>query len=110
MAKVTIADRIRLIKAGYTKSDIEELLNLETEPDEPAGDPEPEEPEPEPEEPEPEPDPEPNYADDIAKLSAQLEDLTKLFQESNRNYTEGKKTDPADGEDILKQIIEKGVI
>ena len=103
MAKVTIADRIRLIKAGYTKSDIEELLNLETEPDEPAGDPEPEEPE-------PEPDPEPNYADDIAKLSAQLEDLTKLFQESNRNYTEGKKTDPADGEDILKQIIEKGVI
>ena len=103
MAKVTIADRIRLIKAGYTKSDIEELLNLETEPDEPAGDPEPEEPE-------PEPDPEPNYADDIAKLSAQLEDLTKLFQESNRNYAEGKKTDPADGEDILKQIIEKGVI
>ena len=103
MAKVTIADRIRLIKAGYTKSDIEELLNLETEPDEPAVDPEPEEPE-------PEPDPEPNYADDIAKLSAQLEDLTKLFQESNRNYTEGKKTDPADGEDILKQIIEKGVI
>ena len=99
MAKVSIADRIRLIKAGYSKNEIEDLLKLETEP-EPGTDPEPE----------PEQEEGPNYADDIAKLSAQLENLTKLFQESNRNSAEGQQTDPADGEAILKQIIEKGVL
>lgn len=106
MGKLKLGEIITLLKAGYTKEEISEFKNLETEDPEPQKDPEPE-PEPDPE---PQKDPEPHYVDEIARLTEQVNSLTALLQDKFRNDAEGKTPEPAAGDQVLKDIIEKGVI
>ena len=114
---MTLEQIMKLLDAGYTKEEIAEFKALET------GGPEPKpgaDPEPEPKpgaDPEPEPkpgtDPEPkpqHYPDEISKLTEQVKALTESMQEHFRNAAEEKKTGALDGDNILKNILEKGEI
>lgn len=100
-----LTELITLLKAGYTKEEINELRDLQRS-EEPEQEKEPEEEQ----EAEPEQEPEPHYVDEIAKLTKQVNELTELLQDNFRKDAEGKAPDPADGDQILKDIIEKGVI
>lgn len=98
-----VKEIIALLKAGYTKEEIAEFKALESEEGK-----EPEEdPEDDPEE-DPEEDPEP--AAGIAELAAQVNGLKEMLQEHFRTSAEGKPPEAAAGEQVLKDIIEKGVI
>lgn len=100
-----LTELITLLKAGYTKEEIAEFKALETKPDpEPSADPEPTQ------DPEPDPEPAPHYVDEIAKLTEQVNNLTALLQDNFRQNAEGKKPEPAAGDQVLKDILEKGVI
>lgn len=98
-----LTELITLLKAGYTKEEINELRDLQRS-EEPEQEKEPEA------EPEPEQEPEPHYVDEIAKLTKQVNELTELLQDNFRKDAEGKAPDTADGDQILKDILEKGVI
>lgn len=106
---MTLDQIMKLLDAGYTKEEINEFMDLQTsdEPEpakEPAADPEPKEPE-------PQKDPEPqHYPDEISKLTEQVKALTESMQEHFRNAAEEKKTGALDGDNILKNILEKGEI
>lgn len=77
---MTINERLELIRAGYTKADIE-AFETGTEPEPPKPEPpKPEQPKPEPEPPKPEP--EPPAQDNSAVLKA-INDLTKAIQLQN---------------------------
>ena len=103
---MTLEEIMKLIDAGYTKEEINEFKDLQ----------QPEEPEPakgptaDPEPPAADPEPKPHYVDDIEKLTEQVKALTESMQEHFRNAAEEKKTDALDGEQVLKDILEKGVI
>ena len=100
---------MKLIDAGYTKEEINEFKDLQkTEEPEPAKEPakEPKQDD----KTDPEPEPEPHYPDEISKLTEQVKALTESMQEHFRSEAEEKKTDALDGEQVLKDIIEKGVI
>ena len=102
-----VKEIIALLKAGYTKEEIAEFKALESEEGkEPEEDPE-DDPEDDPEE-DPEEDPEP--AAGIAELAAQVNGLKEMLQEHFRTSAEGKPPEAAAGEQVLKDIIEKGVI
>jgi len=111
---MTLDQIFKLLDAGYTKEEINELHDLQQSKEPEPKEPEPKEPEPkepEPKEPEPkEPEPEPHYVDDIAKLTEQVKALTESMQEHFRNTAEGKKNGAIDGDNILKNILEKGEI
>ena len=47
-----------------------------------------------------------HYVDEIAKLTEQVETLTKTLQEVNREKAEGNAPEVISGEQILKDIIE----
>lgn len=105
---MTLDQIMKLLDAGYTKEEINELHDLLTSEEpkpakEPAADPEPPAADPEPE-------PAPHYVDDIAKLTEQVKALTESMQEHFRNAAEEKKTGALDGDNILKNILEKGEI
>lgn len=85
---------ITLLKAGYTKEEIAEFKALESK-EEPQADPEP---------------PAEDSVPDITALADQVSNLTNMLQEHFRATAEGKKTDQATGEQVLKDILEKGVI
>lgn len=93
-----VREVMQLLKAGYTKDEINEMREQEKE--EPAAEPieEPEEPE------------EPHYADEISKLTAKLDALTNVMQDHFRKEAEGSVPDTKTGEQVLRDIIEKGVI
>lgn len=104
---MTLDQIFKLLDAGYTKEEINEFNDLQTsdEPEpakEPAADPEP---------PAADPEPEPqHYPDEISKLTEQVKALTESMQEHFRNAAEEKKTGALDGDNILKNILEKGEI
>lgn len=102
---MTLEEIMKLIDAGYTKEEINEMRDLQkSEEPEPAKKPKQDD------KTDPEPEPEPHYPDDISKLTEQVKALTESMQEHFRNAAEEKKTDALDGEQVLKDIIEKGVI
>lgn len=102
---MTLEEIMKLIDAGYTKEEINEMRDLQkSEEPEPAKEPKQDD------KTDPEPEPEPHYPDDISKLTEQLKALTESMQEHFRNAAEEKKTDALNGEQVLKDIIEKGVI
>lgn len=108
---MTLEQIMKLLDAGYTKEEIAEFKALETGGSEPkpGEDPEPE-PEPEPKQ-DDKTDPEPkHYPDEISKLTEQVKALTESMQEHFRNAAEEKKTGALDGDNILKNILEKGEI
>ena len=103
---MTLDQIFKLLDAGYTKEEINELHDLQQSEEpkpakEPAADPEP---------PAADPEPAPHYVDDIAKLTEQVKALTESMQEHFRNAAEEKKTGVSDGDSILKNILEKGEI
>lgn len=100
---MTLEEIMKLIDAGYTKEEINEFKDLQkTEEPEPAKEPKQDD--------KTDPEPEPHYPDEISKLTEQVKALTESMQEHFRNAAEEKKTDALDGEQVLKDIIEKGVI
>lgn len=104
---MTLDQITKLIDAGFTKEEINELRDLQQNDPEPATDPEPQsDPEPDPQE---DPSPETNYPDEIAKLTEQVKTLTETMQKHFIDAAE-KKTPVGDGADVLKNILEKGAI
>lgn len=105
--KAKFTEVLRLLRAGYSKAEITELLE-EPEQEEPEQEEQPaNESQPELETPEAEPEAEQHYVDEIARLTSQIETLTKTIQEQNRASAESKKApEPSDGEQVLKDIIE----
>ena len=93
---MTLDQIMKLLDAGYTKEEINEFMDLQTDPEPKPG-----------EDPEPEPQ---HYPDEISKLTEQVKALTESMQEHFRNAAEEKKTDALDGDNILKNILEKGEI
>lgn len=95
---MTLEEIMKLIDAGYTKEEINEFKDPQT-----SDEPEPAK--------EPQKDPEPqHYPDEISKLTEQVKALTESMQEHFRNAAEEKKTGALDGDNILKNILEKGEI
>lgn len=105
MSKLKLTDILRLLKAGYTKEEINELKDLET-----GDEPEPTPAEPEPTPAEPTPNPTNQDGDDIARLTEQIRQLTDTIQNHFRENADGRAPNPDDGTQVLKDIIEKGVI
>ena len=100
---MTLDQIFKLLDAGYTKEEINDFNDLQqSEEPEPAKEPKQED--------KTDPEPEPHYVDDIAKLTEQVKALTESMQEHFRNTAEEKKTDAVDGDNILKNILEKGEI
>lgn len=100
-------DLMKLVNAGFTKAEIMALAGAEKEAPEPvkAPDPEPEPVkalDPEPVKPEPEVDP---ASDAIAKLTAQVTQLTTIVQQSNLLRAEQPNINPETAEDIIASII-----
>lgn len=107
---------MKLVNAGYTKSEIEQMQEPEPQPD-----PQPEpQPEPEPE-PQPEPQPESNQLQEVknelTKTQKQLADLVKQMQQNNLRTASvnilpendlDKKTDQAMSE-LIRPSIQKEV-
>ena len=106
MGNLKLGDIIRLLKAGYTKEEINELKDLESEP-EPEPEPDPKEPD-QKEGKEPAGDPEP--AAGISDLAKELNGLKEMLQDHFRSGAEGKTPEAAAGEQVLKDILEKGVL
>ena len=109
---MTLDQIFKLLDAGYTKEEINEFNVLQTS-DEPEPAKEPKQDDktyPEPPAADPEPEPPQHYVDDIAKLTEQVKALTESMQEHFRNTAEEKKTVAVDGDNILKNILEKGEI
>ena len=87
-----VSEYIQLIRAGYTKAEIDAIVAEEKNPP-PQPDPEPE-PQPDPE-PEPQPDPEPENAPAWATALAQsIEHLQASIQGMNRSKLEQPDDDP----------------
>lgn len=109
---MTLDQIFKLLDAGYTKEEINEFNDLQTsEEPEPAKEPKQDDKtDPEPPTADPEPEPAQHYVDDIAKLTEQVKALTESMQEHFRNAAEEKKTDALNGDNILKNILEKGEI
>ena len=105
---MTLDQIMKLLDAGYTKEEINEFKDLQQSKEpEPAKEPKQDDKT----DPEPEPEPEPkHYPDEIAKLTEQVKALTESMQEHFRNAAEEKKTGALDGDNILKNILEKGEI
>ena len=102
-----INDVMKLVNAGFSKEEIMALAGMakqEPEPKpapEPIPDPEPKpEPTPAPEVPAPDP-----AADAIAKLTAQVTQLTTIVQQSNLLRAEQPNIKPEKPEDIIASII-----
>ena len=107
---MTLEQIFKLLDAGYTKEEINEFNVLQTsEEPEPAKEPKQDD-KTDPEPPAADPEQEPHYVDDIAKLTEQVKALTESMQEHFRNAAEEKKTGALDGDNILKNILEKGEI
>ena len=107
---MTLDQIFKLIDAGYTKEEINEFNVLQTsEEPEPAKEPKQDD-KTDPEPPTADPEPTQHYVDDIAKLTEQVKALTESMQEHFRNAAEEKKTDALNGDNILKNILEKGEI
>ena len=109
---MTLDQIFKLIDAGYTKEEINEFNVLQTsEEPKPAKEPKQDETDSEPKQDDKtDPEPAPHYVDDIAKLTEQVKALTESMQEHFRNAAEEKKTGALDGDNILKNILEKGEI
>lgn len=109
---MTLDQIFKLLDAGYTKEEINELHDLQQseEPDQAKEPKQDDKTDPEPAAADPEPEPTPHYVDDIAKLTEQVKALTESMQEHFRNAAEEKKTGALDGDNILKNILEKGEI
>lgn len=105
---MTLEQITKLIDAGYTKDEINELCDLQQGDSEPPEE-KPDEKEPEEKSDEKEPEPEKHYPDEIAKLTEQVKTLTETMQKHFIDAAE-KKTPVDDGTDVLKNILEKGVI
>lgn len=104
---MTLLDRITLLRAGYTRKEIDQMIEDDKK------QPEPEEPKEEPKK-EPEPDPEPAKDPEPEKPKEPEQDFKKLYEEQKRaledlqeqnrrrdNSDKGKKSDA----DILKDAI-----
>ena len=101
---MTLEEIMKLLDAGYTKEEINEFNVLQTsEEPEPAKEPKQDD------ETDPEPEPEKHYPDEISKLTEQVKTLTETMQKHFIETAE-KKTPVDDGTDVLKNILEKGVI
>ena len=104
MSKLSLSDIVRLLRAGYTKDEINELKAAEADPE---ADPEPAEADPEPSEADPAGN---EFVDEISKLTQQVKDLTESVQAFKRNGAEKETIDPdRTADDIIKNMIEKGV-
>lgn len=103
---MTLDQIMKLIDAGYTKEEINEFKDLQQ-----SKEPEPKQDDKKDPEPAKDPEPEPqHYPDEISKLTEQVKALTESMQEHFRNAAEEKKTGALDGDNILKNILEKGDI
>lgn len=103
--KAKFTEVLRLLRAGYNKAEITELLEEPEQEEQPANESQPEQPEQE--TPDEQPEADQHYVDEIARLTSQIETLTKTIQEQNRASAESKKApEPSDGEQVLKDIIE----
>lgn len=103
--KAKFTEVLRLLRAGYSKAEITEMLVAPEQEEQPEQEIQPEQQEQE--TPEAEPEADQHYVDEIARLTAQIETLTKTIQEQNRASAESKKApEPSDGEQVLKDIIE----
>lgn len=90
-----ILDRITLLRAGYTRKEIEEMIELEKQ--EPEQDPEQEQ------EKDPEQDPEPVV--DFEKLYNQEKAAKEKLQEENRRRDNSGKDNEKSDEEIMKEIV-----
>lgn len=101
-----ITEVIQLLKAGYTKSEIQDLMR-EPAPAEPEGSAEPTDPAPEAPDPAPAPAAPSQTDQEIAELRRLVDTLTKLVQQQNiRNSSmPAPKTPEQTAEDILASII-----
>lgn len=115
---MTVEEVMKLVNAGYTKFEIEQMQEPEPQPDpqpEPQPDPEPEQ------QPEPEPQPESNQMqelkNELTKTQKQLADLVKQMQQNNLRTASvnilpendlDKKTDQAMSE-LIRPSIQKEV-
>ena len=102
-----IGEVVQLLKAGYTKSEIQDLMK-EPAPAEPAGPAEPTKPVQEaPAEPAPAPEAPSQTEQEIVELRRLVDNLTKLVQQQNiRNSSmPAPKTSAQTAEDILATII-----
>ena len=101
-----ITEVIQLLKAGYTKSEIQDLMR-EPAPAEPDGPAEPADPAPEAPDPAPAPAAPSQTDQEITELRRLVDNLTKLVQQQNiRNSSmPAPKTPEQTAEDILASII-----
>ena len=101
-----ITEVIQLLKAGYTKSEIQDLMR-EPVPAEPDGPAEPADPAPEAPDPAPAPAAPSQTDQEITELRRLVDNLTKLVQQQNiRNSSmPAPKTPEQTAEDILASII-----
>ena len=101
-----VTEVIQLLKAGYTKSEIQDLMK-EPAPAEPAGPAEPADPAPEAPDPAPAPAAPSQTDQEISELRRLVDNLTKLVQQQNiRNSSmPAPKTPEKTAEDILASII-----
>lgn len=107
MSKLSLSDIVRLLRAGYTKDEINELKAAEADPEPAEADTEPAEADPEPAEADPAGN---EFVDEISKLTQQVKDLTESVQAFKRNGAEKETIDPdRTADDIIKNMIEKGV-
>ena len=113
---MTVEEVMKLVNAGYTKSEIEQMQEPEPQPEpqpEPLQDPEPE--------PQPEPQPESNQMqelkNELTKTQKQLSDLVRQMQQNNLRTASvnilpendlDKKTDQAMAE-LIRPSIQKEV-
>ena len=103
---MTILERLQLIRAGYTRREIDQMIEDDKKkPEDDGQDPEPEEQDPEPEEQDPEPedesqDPGPDYKKLYEDSRKALEDL----QAQNRRRDNSNKDKKSDA-DIVKDAI-----
>lgn len=101
-----ITEVIQLLKAGYTKSEIQDLMR-EPAPAEPEGPAEPTDPAPDAPDPAPAPAAPSQTDQEITELRRLVDNLTKLVQQQNiRNSSmPAPKTPEQTAEDILASII-----
>lgn len=85
-----VSEYIQLLRAGYTKAEIDAIVAEEKNPP-PPPDPEPEQPDPEPEQPDPGPENAPAWA---TALASSIEHLQQTVQGMNRSNLEQPDDDP----------------
>ena len=107
---LTLEQRLQLINAGYTKTEIESMADPEPKPADPG--PKPADPEPKPADPEPKPaDPEPKPAVDpaIEKMSADFEkaiaDLKAMIQKKNISDVNNPQPQQQTAEEALGSLV-----